>query len=135
MEYKYRYNGPGINTINGNFYAYIVLLFNENPHFANLIQSGAIPIKDIGIQGFNIKAYRNYLSSIQDPKLQEEADETSQKDEVSLDRFFFPEKTNISAIMVSGNEIPDIKLDENLVYFAQKKYDGNRIIIYFYRNK
>ncbi len=75
VEYKYRYNGPSIKTINGKFYAYIVLLFNENPHFANLIQSGAIPIKDIGTQGFNIKAYRNYLSSIQDPKLQEEAEQ------------------------------------------------------------
>ena len=37
-EYKYRYSGVSIKTVNGKFYAYIVLLFNENPHFVNLIQ-------------------------------------------------------------------------------------------------
>ena len=43
-EYKYRYSGESIKTVNGKFYAYIVLLFNENPHFVNLIQKGTVSL-------------------------------------------------------------------------------------------
>jgi len=73
-EYRYRYSGASIKTVNGKFYAYIVLLFNENPHFVNLIQTGTISLKEIGTEGFSIRAYRSYLSTIQDSKLTEEAD-------------------------------------------------------------
>mgnify|MGYP001289004823 FL=1 len=73
-EYKYRQSGANIKTVNGKFYAYTVLLFNDNPHFVNLIQKGTISLKEIGIEGFNIKAYRNYLATIQDNKLTEEAE-------------------------------------------------------------
>jgi len=62
-----------IKTVNGKFYAYVVLLFNENPHFVNIIQKGTISIKEIGNEGFHIKAYRNYISSIQEQNLQREA--------------------------------------------------------------
>jgi len=65
-EYKYRYSTVGIKTVNGRFYAYIVLLFNENPHFVNIIQKGTVSIREIGNEGFHVKAYRNYLASIQD---------------------------------------------------------------------
>jgi hypothetical protein len=72
-EYKYRYSTVGIKTVNGKFYAYIVLLFNENPHFVNIIQKGTVSIKEIGNEGFHVKAYRNYLSSIQDKAHYDEA--------------------------------------------------------------
>ena len=72
-EYKYRYSTVGIKTVNGKFYAYTVLLFNENPHFVNIIQKGTVSIKEIGNQGFHVKAYRNYLASIQDKKHYDEA--------------------------------------------------------------
>ncbi len=74
LEYKYRYSGVSIKTVNGKFYAYIVLLFNENPHFVNLIQKGTISLKEIGIEGFHIKAFRSYLSTVQDNKLLEECE-------------------------------------------------------------
>jgi len=73
-EYKYRYSGLSIKTVNGKFYAYIVLLFNENPHFVNLIQKGTVSLKEIGVEGFNVKAYRSYLTTLQDNKLNEECE-------------------------------------------------------------
>jgi len=73
-EYKYRYSGVSIKTVNGKFYAYIVLLFNENPHFVNLIQKGTISLKEIGVEGFHVKAYRSYLTTIQDNKLVDECE-------------------------------------------------------------
>ncbi|HNX24791.1 MAG TPA: hypothetical protein PKG60_12145, partial [Spirochaetota bacterium] len=73
-EYKYRYSGVSIKTVNGKFYAYIVLLFNENPHFVNLIQKGTVSLKEIGVEGFHVKAYRSYLTTIQDAKHLEECE-------------------------------------------------------------
>lgn len=69
----YSYSSVSLNTVNGKFYAYIVLLFNENQHFVNLIQKGTISLKEMGNYGFNVKAYKNYLGTIQDQKLLEEA--------------------------------------------------------------
>ncbi len=54
-----------IKNVNGKFYAYIVLLFNENPHFINLIQKGTIPPKLMAREGFHIRAYRSYTASLQ----------------------------------------------------------------------
>jgi hypothetical protein len=73
IEYKYKYSTMSIKTVNGKFYAYTVLLFNENPHFVNIIQKGTISIKEIGNEGFHVKAYRNYINSIQEQSLQKEA--------------------------------------------------------------
>lgn len=71
---EYSYSSVSLNTVNGKFYAYIVLLFNENQHFVNLIQKGTISLKEMGNYGFNVKAYKNYLGTIQDNKLLEEAE-------------------------------------------------------------
>ncbi|HPS56482.1 MAG TPA: hypothetical protein PK514_00105 [Spirochaetota bacterium] len=71
---EYNYSSVSLNTVNGKFYAYIVLLFNENQHFVNLIQKGTISLKEMGNYGFNVKAYKNYLATIQDSKLFEEAE-------------------------------------------------------------
>lgn len=54
-----------IKTVKGKFYAYIVLLFNENPHFINLIQNDTIPPRLMASEGFHIRAYRNYTKSLQ----------------------------------------------------------------------
>lgn len=72
-DYKYRYSTVGIKSVNGRFYAYVVLLFNENPHFVNIIQKGTVSIKEIGNEGFHVKAYRNYLASLQDKAHYDEA--------------------------------------------------------------
>ena len=58
-----------IKNVNGKFYAYIVLLFNENPHFVNIIEKDSIPLKMIGNQIFNINAYKTYLSLLQSTKM------------------------------------------------------------------
>ncbi|MCL2025840.1 MAG: hypothetical protein FWG92_03440 [Leptospirales bacterium] len=59
-----------IKNVNGKLYAHIVLLFNENPHFVNLIQRDSIPAKIIGNDGFHIIAYKAYLRSITDPQIE-----------------------------------------------------------------
>ncbi len=57
-----------IKSINGKFYAYIVLLFNENPHFVNMIQKDNIPMRIMGHEGFHIKEYKNYLKTVWDQR-------------------------------------------------------------------
>lgn len=68
-NYNYYAETINIKSINGKLYAYIVLLFNENPHFVNMIQKDSIPMKIMGSEGFHIKEYKSYLSSIRDKKL------------------------------------------------------------------
>lgn len=58
-----------IKTVNGKLYAYTVLLFNENPHFVNIIQKDTIPMKVIGNEGFNVREYSLYLDSLHDQNL------------------------------------------------------------------
>lgn len=70
----YDYKSGSLNTVNGKFYAYIVLLYNENQHFVNLIQKGAISTKEMANTGFHIKAYKAYLATIHDPRLAAEAE-------------------------------------------------------------
>jgi hypothetical protein len=69
--YSYYYNTETINikSINGKLYAYIVLLFNENPHFVNMIEKDSIPLRLMGNEGFHVKEYKGYLNSIRDKKL------------------------------------------------------------------
>ena len=85
---EYSYSAGSLNTVNGKFYAYIVLLFNENPHFVNLIQKGTISLKEIGNYGFNVKAYKAYLTTIQDSRLTSDA-ETVLK--IYLEPHMFPD--------------------------------------------
>ena len=68
-DYNYNPESVYIKNINGKLYSYIVLLFNENPHFVNLIQKDSIPLKIIGNEGFHIKEYKNYVKSISDSRL------------------------------------------------------------------
>ena len=86
-EYWSEYFQPNlinIRSTNGKFYAYIVLLFNENPHFINLIQEDNIPVKYIQKEGFHLREYKNYLRSIKSPKLNKTA-------EVMLNVYLSPE--------------------------------------------
>jgi hypothetical protein len=53
-----------IRNTNGKLYAYIQLLYMENQHFVNMIQEDSIPHKLMQTENFNVRAYRNYLSSI-----------------------------------------------------------------------
>ena len=80
-------------------------------------------------------AYNQELR-IENKDLEKQAKESKEKDSINLNTFFFPEKTNLSAVMVENKEIPnldDLFKEENY-YFAQKKYDGNRVIIYYHKD-
>lgn len=63
-EPEYDNKSINLRTDNGKLYAYIVLLYNENPHFVNMIQKGSIPLKILAIEGFHVKEYKNYIKSI-----------------------------------------------------------------------
>jgi hypothetical protein len=73
---EFQSNLINIRNINGKFYAYIVLLFNENPHFVNLIQEDSISVEEMQKEGFHLSDYRNYLNSIKDPGLKKLAEQT-----------------------------------------------------------
>jgi len=120
VEYRYKYSGVSIKTVNGKFYAYIVLLFNENPHFVNLIQKGAISIKEIGVEGFNVRAYRNYISSIQDPKLLEEA-------ELILKLYLEPESFNDVQLRQIENNL--VKRNIIIKFYREGYYKGAKITL------
>ena len=53
-----------IKSVTGQFYAYIVLLFNDNPYYLNLIQEDSIDPNIEQNESFYIKEYSNYLKSL-----------------------------------------------------------------------
>lgn len=68
-NFSEEYNISRIKTPNGKFYAYVVLLFNENPHFVNIIQKDSIPSRLIGNEGFHIRKYKQYMEDLTDPAI------------------------------------------------------------------
>jgi len=120
-EYRYRYSGGSIKTVNGKFYAYIVLLFNENPHFVNLIQKGTISLKEIGNEGFSVRAYRSYLSSNrQDTRLADEA-------ELILKIFLEPDQFSDSQLRQIENNLT--KRNIILRFYREGAYRGARLTL------
>jgi len=119
-EYKYRYNGSSIKTVNGKFYAYVVLLFNENPHFVNLIQKGTVSLKEIGIEGFHVKAYRSYLTTLQDNKLIEEC-------ELVLKVFLEPDQFNNAHLRQIENTLA--KRNIILKFYREGAFKGAQITL------
>ena len=117
-EYRDRESGVSIKTVNGKFYAYIVLLFNENPHFVNLIQKDTISLRDIGIEGFQVKAYRNYLTTVQDSKLLEDG-------ELILKIFLEPDQYNDPFLRQVENNLA--KRNIILKFYREGNYKGARI--------
>lgn len=120
FEYRYKYSGTSIRTVNGKFYAYIVLLFNDNPYFVNLIQKGTVSLKEIGVEGFNIKAYRNYMATIQDSKLTEEC-------ELILKVYLEPDQFNNSQLL----QIEKILAKRNIIlkFSREGNYKGASITL------
>jgi len=117
-DYKDRGSSANIKTVNGKFYAYIVLLFNENPHFVNLIQKGTISLKDIGVEGFQVRAYRSYLSTIHETKLLEDA-------ELILKIFLDPGQYNDAFLRQTENHLS--KRNIILKFYREGNYKGARI--------
>lgn len=120
VEYRYRYSGASIKTVNGKFYAYIVLLFNENPHFVNLIQKGTISMKEIGNEGFSVKAYRNYMTTLQDQKL---------NDEAGLILRVFLEPDHFNDIRLKQIENSLVRRNIVLKFYREGVYKGARLTL------
>lgn len=96
-----------------------------------------VPIEDTKIvevdtPEFKNKAYYQELRT-KNKEIEKEAKLSIETDTVSLSKFFFPEKPNVSAIMIEEKTIPDLDylFKDEEYYIAQKKYDGNRIIIFY----
>lgn len=119
-EYKYRYGGESIKTVNGKFYAYIVLLFNENPHFVNLIQKGTISLKEIGVEGFHVKAYRSYLTTLQEQRLIEESS-------LVLKVFFEPDQFSETQLKQIENKLA--KRNIILKFYREGVFKGAQITL------
>ncbi len=111
--YPFQSKLTGIKNINGKLYAFIVLLYNENPHFVNLIQKDSIPLKTMRDEGFHIKEYKNYLKTINDRELQKLAT-------LLLTVYLEPNKfseqklRSIERILMSRNIILKFSKDKNI---------------------
>ncbi len=103
-NYSYYAEAINIKSINGKFYAYIVLLFNENPHFVNMIQKDSIPLKIMGNEGFHIKEYKNYINTLRDKKLKSLAN-------LLLTIYLEPRKFDIKSL----HNIEDILTGRNII--------------------
>jgi hypothetical protein len=103
-----------IKNVNGKFYAYIVLLFNENPHFVNLIQKDSIPLKLMSQEGFHINEYRQYVKTIGDKSLKSLAEEI-------LLIYLEPSRVQDARL----REIEQILVDKNIVLqFSRERFSG-----------
>ncbi len=116
------YEKLSIKNINGKLYAYIVLLFNENPHFVNLIQKDSIPMKIIGNEGFNIKEYKHYLKTVREKNLKKLA-------RTLLNVFLEPESYKDDKLVSLEREL----LNRNIILkFSRDKNPGSRKVVLDY---
>ncbi len=81
----FRTNIINIRSTKGKLYAFVVLLFNENPHFVNLIQENSIPLQTMQKEGFHVVEYRNYLGTLKDEEIRILADRV-------FDVYLYPER-------------------------------------------
>ena len=100
-----------IRSTDGKLYAYIVLLFNENPHFVNLIQEDSISSEMLQTEGFHIREYDNYLKSIKIPEIKKMA-------EAMLNIYYYPKKS-----------------DDKYLESMAEKLTKNNIILRFSRDR
>ncbi len=116
----YSSHPSNIKNINGKFYAYIVLLFNENPHFVNLIQKDTIPPRLISSEGFHIRAYKNYLSVTRDSSIKETA-------KILLSVYLEPDKFN----RLELNSLENLLTKRNIVlkFSRDKNPELNRVVL------
>lgn len=107
-----------IKSINGNFYAYVVLLFNENPHFVNMIQKDSIPLRIMGNDGFHIKEYKNYINRLADKQLKYQAQNL-------LNLYLDPGKYDREALKNFERQLADRNI---ILKFTKDRYSENERI-------
>jgi len=104
------------------------------------------PKEDLEIELINEPEFKPYyyqeLRSAS-KETEKQAKQSKKEDKIEFGRFFYPEKTNLTAVMFLPKteefSVEKVKewIDENDAWnncFAQKKYDGNRIIIFYSKN-
>ncbi len=96
--HDYRINIINIRNTKGKFYAFVVLLFNENPHFVNLIQENSIPLQTMQKEGFHVVEYRNYLNTIIDGDVKGLAQKV-------FDVYLYPEKFSDSRLKAIEDQL------------------------------
>lgn len=109
-----------IRNSNGKLYAYIVLLFNENPHFVNLVQEDSISLKMMQKENFHIIEYKNYLKSIKNPRLKGLA-------EKMLAISTSPERFSKKSLLLIENILS--KHNVILRFSKDKSVDNQRIVL------
>ena len=115
-------NNISIKSIKGKLYAYIVLLFNENPHFINLIQEDSISPEVMQKEGFHLKEYMNYMESVKNPEMKKLV-------ELMHNIYLYPAKFNERVLEGVAEEL----VKQNVILrFSKIKNAGNEKIVLDY---
>jgi len=100
------------------------------------------PIKEIEVVDVNEPEFQpyGYFQELRaaTPEIQKQAEQSKKEDKIVFGRFFFPEKTNLPAVMLlKGRGIENALewVQENKPVVVNKKYDGNRLIIFVDKEK
>jgi hypothetical protein len=109
-----------IKSTTGKFYAYIVLLFNENPHFINLIQENSLTTEMQQKEGFHVKEFNNYLESLKNIEIRKMA-------ELLLNIYLYPAKFNEKALEAVQEEL--IKYNVILNFSKVKSNNSEKIAL------
>jgi len=86
---------------------------------------------------FKEKFYMQELRSAT-PEIKRQAEQSKKEDKIVFGRFFYPEKTNLPAVMLLKGRGIETALDwveKNKPVIVNKKYDGNRLIIFVDKEK
>jgi hypothetical protein len=116
----YQKTHTSIKSTTGKFYAYIVLLFNENPHFINLIQEDSLTPEMQQKEGFHVKEYNNYLESTKNTEIKRMA-------ELLLNIYLHPTKFNEKALEAVQDEL--IKFNVILSFSKVKNNNSEKIAL------
>ncbi len=115
-------NNISIKSIRGKLYAHIVLLFNENPHFVNLIQEDSIPPEILQKEGFHIKEYTNYMETIRSTDIRKIV-------ELMLNIYQHPNRFNDKALETAQEELTRHNI---ILRFSRIKNSGSEKIVLDY---
>jgi hypothetical protein len=115
-------NNISIKSVKGKLYAHIVLLFNENPHFVNLIQEDSITPEMLQKEGFHIKEYTNYLESIKNSDIKKLV-------ELMLNIYLHPNKYNDKALEAAQDELTKHNI---ILRFSRVKNPGSEKVVLDY---
>lgn len=115
-------NYINIRNPNGKLYAYIVLLFNENPHFVNIIQEYTIPMEHMQKEGFHVTEYTNYLKKLKDPALYKIAKKM-------LNVYLYPGKHNDVTLQVTKETLEKRNI---IVRFSRDRNSSREKIVLDY---